>query len=83
VSIEATKTNWDIRAEGRAWADGEAMDRYFSAPHKIEMVNGKLLDRVEDREHLLCLLLENVGAARVVQFGDPRVWREAAALLKV
>ena len=72
---------WDIRNEGRSWGKGEALDRYMLRPEKIEMVGGKLLDYDEDRETLLCLLLENVGADRVVQLGDPDVWRRAVAKL--
>jgi len=73
-------TPWRIENAGRSWRD-EAMERYFSLPEKIEMVDGKLLDRDEDRERLLCMLLENVGADRVVQFGSPQVWRDAVAKL--
>jgi hypothetical protein len=73
--------NWDIRNNGRSWEAGEAMDRYMLRPEKLEMVGGKLLEYAEDRETLLCLLLENVGADRVVQFGDPDVWRKAVAKL--
>jgi hypothetical protein len=50
-------------------------------PHKIELVGGKLLGHQEDRELLLRMLLENVGADRAVQFGDPDVWRRAVAKL--
>jgi hypothetical protein len=50
-------------------------------PEKFEMVDGKLLWSDEARETLLGLLLENVGADRVVQFGDPEVWRAAVAKL--
>jgi hypothetical protein len=50
-------------------------------PEKIEMVRGKLLSSDEDRSTLLALLLENVGADRVVQLGDPQVWRSAVAKL--
>ena len=73
---------WNIHNEGRAWEAGEALPRYFMKPHKIELVGGKLLDYAEDRETLLCLLLENVGADRAVQFGDPDVWRAAVAKLR-
>ena len=45
------------------------------------MVKGKLLSTEEDRETLLALLLENVGADRAVQLGDPEVWRAAVAKL--
>ena len=73
--------NWEIRNEGRSWRSGEAMDRYMMTPEKFEMVGGKLLWSDEARETLLGLLLENVGADRVVKFGDPEVWRTAAAKL--
>jgi hypothetical protein len=78
-----TQTKWDIRAEGRSWTEKEAMPRYFSITSKIEMVGGKLFYDDQDRENLLCLLLENVGAERVVQFGDPKVWRAAIDKLEV
>jgi hypothetical protein len=76
--------NWDIKSQGRSWDGdkGEAMARFTLKPHKIEMVDGKLLGNIEDREILLCMLLENVGADRVVQFGDPAVWRSAVAKLE-
>ena len=57
------------------------MERYFMQPEKLEMVDGKLVSTEEEREILLCLLLENVGADRAVQFGDPDVWRAAVAKL--
>jgi hypothetical protein len=73
--------NWDIRAKGRAWLGDEAMSRYFMIERKIELVDGKLFDYATDRETLLCLLLENVGADRAVQLGNPQVWRDAVAKL--
>jgi hypothetical protein len=76
-----TKPKWDIRNEGRSWREGEAWDRYQLTPEKIEMIDGKLLWSEEDRELLLGLLLENVGADRAVQLGDPDVWRAAVAKL--
>jgi hypothetical protein len=45
------------------------------------MVHGKLLNSDEDREVLLGLLLENVGADRAVRIGVPEVWRAAVAKL--
>jgi hypothetical protein len=72
---------WDIRNEGRAWGKAEAWERFTLKPEKIEMVRGRLLDRDDDRETLLALLLENVGADRAVQLGDPEVWRAAVAKL--
>jgi hypothetical protein len=76
-----TKPQWDIRNEGRSWRGDEAWDRYQLTPEKIEMIDGKLLWSDEDREMLLGLLLENLGANRAVQLGDPEVWRAAVAKL--
>ncbi len=76
-----TKPKWDIRNEGRAWKGEEAFERYMLKPHKIELIKGKLLFSGKDRETLLALLLENVGADRAVQLGDPDVWRAAVAKL--
>ena len=76
-----TKPKWDIRNEARAWGKDEAWPRFVLRPEKIEMVEGKLLSTEQDRETLLALLLENVGADRAVQLGDPDVWRAAVAKL--
>ena len=75
------QVQWEIRNEGRSWGKDEALPRYFMQPEKLEMVGGKLVGSEEERETLLCLLLENVGADRTVQFGDPEVWRRAVAKL--
>jgi hypothetical protein len=75
------KIQWDIRNEGRAWGNGEAMERFILTPEKFEMGGGKLLWSDQDRETLLALLLENVGADRAVRLGDPEVWRAAVAKL--
>jgi hypothetical protein len=82
VSAAIAAKDWDIRASGRAWKGDEAMSRFYMIERKIEMVGGKLFDHAEDRETLLCLLLENIGAERAVQFGNPDVWRSAVAKLK-
>lgn len=76
-----TDVEWDIRNEGRAWRKDEFWERFQLTPHKLEIVKGRLLSSKSDREALLCLLLENVGADRVVEFGDPNVWRSAVAKL--
>lgn len=76
-----TEICWDIRGEGRSWRKDEAMDRYSLTPEKLEMVEGKLLWSEQDRESLLGLLLENIGADRAVRLGDPGVWRAAVAKL--
>lgn len=75
------KIAWDIRSEGRSWQKGEAMERYFLAPEKFEMVDGKILTSDDDRTTLLGLLLENVGADRAVRLGDAEVWRAAVRKL--
>ena len=77
-----TKPKWDIWNEGRSWRGDEAWDRFQLTPEKIEMIDGKILWSDEDRENLLGLLLENLGADRAVQLGDPKVWREAVAKLR-
>jgi hypothetical protein len=79
--MTSDKAKWDIRNEGRAWGKDEAWARFVLKPEKIEMVKGQLLSTEDDRETLLALLLENVGADRAVQLGDPEVWRAAVAKL--
>jgi hypothetical protein len=74
-------SDWDIRREGRAWEQHEAMQRYQLTPEKMEMYEGKLLWYDEDRIKLLGLLLENVGADRAVRLGNPEVWRAAVRSL--
>jgi hypothetical protein len=75
------KPKWDIRNEGRAWQGDEAWERFELTPEKIEMIDGRILWCDKDRENLLGLLLENLGADRAVQLGDPEVWRQAVAKL--
>jgi hypothetical protein len=70
-------SDWDIRREGRAWEQNEAMQRYELTPEKLEMIRGKLLWDEEERVKLLGLLLENVGVDRAVRLGNPDVWRAA------
>lgn len=74
-------SDWDIRREGRAWRGKEAGQRYDLTPEKLEMIEGRLLWDAEERVKLLGLLLENVGADRTVQLGNPQVWRAAVAAL--
>jgi hypothetical protein len=76
-----TTPKWEIHNEGRAWRGDEAWERFQLTPEKIEMIDGKILWSDEDRENLLGLLLENIGADRAVQLGDPQVWRRAVANL--
>ena len=72
---------WDIRRTGRAWKGAEARERFNLTPEKFEMTAGRLFWSDEERETLLALLLENVGADRAVRLGDPTVWKAAVAEL--
>ena len=73
--------DWDIRREGRAWAGGEAHERYQLTPEKFEMWKGRLFWEDEERLLMLGLLLENVGIDAAVRLGNPAVWRAAIAEL--
>lgn len=73
---------WDIRRTGRAWSGAEFQERVDLRPEKLEIWEGKLLLDEEDRIKLLGLLLENVGADRAVQLGDPAVWWDAVDALR-
>ena len=72
------KTKWNVQLEGRPWGE-EGLSRFNMAPNKIDMVQGKLFANDSQRATMLALLLENVGAQRAVQIGDPEVWRAAVA----
>ena len=77
---------WDLRREGYAWdndihGEGHCMRRYYMAPHKNELIDGRIYWREEDRLFMLALLLENVGVDQAVRIGDPAVWKAAVAQL--
>jgi len=72
---------WDIGLEGRSWDADEAFERFSLTPEKLEMIDGKLYWTDQEREIMLGLLLENVGAARAVRLGRPEVWRTAVTAL--
>ena len=74
--------DWKIERKGRAWKS-EAKSRYMLSPEKIDLIRGKLFWSERHRINMLGLLLENVGADRAVQLGDPDVWRAAVAALPV
>lgn len=59
----------------------EALERWERTPEKFEMFDGRLFGSEEERLMLLGLLLENVGADRAVQLGDPEVWKRAVSKL--
>ena len=80
------EVTWELRPEGYAWEnDADRPDhclrRYYMAPHKNELIAGRLYWSEEDRLFMLALLLENVGANQAVRIGDPAVWKAAVAQL--
>ena len=75
---EPYSIDWNIKRKGRHWRR-EAMRRWELTPEKIEMVDGQLFDRKEQRLLMIGMLLENVGLDAPVKLGDPKVWREAIA----
>lgn len=75
-------SDWDIRRQGRAWEHDEARQRWELTPEKLEMIEGRILWDDDERVKLLGLLLENVGADRVVRLGDRAVWRAAVEALE-
>lgn len=77
---EVMKFNWNIGLEGKAWRE-EARPRYYLAPEKIELIEGKIFCEDEQRLAMIALLLENVGVERVVRLGNPEVWRKAIEAL--
>jgi hypothetical protein len=74
-------SQWDIKNKGRPWNREEAWQRFELLPEKNEMINGQLTWSDEEREHVLGLLLELVGADKAVQLGNAEVWRAAVAKL--
>jgi hypothetical protein len=74
VVLPQTDPPWDIRREGRRWAEDEVWPRYDELkPRKIELIDAKLLWEDKERLTLLALLIENVGVDAVVRIGDPEV----------
>jgi len=73
------KTKLGHQERGSRLGQGRGLGAIYSEAREDR--NGKLLWSDEDRETLLGLLLENVGADRAVQLGDPEVWRAAVAKL--
>ena len=70
---------WNVQRAGRRWHGHESRDRFQLTPEKIEMVEGRLFWSDEQRQTMLALLLENVGADVAVRIGSPEVWRAAVA----
>lgn len=75
------EARWKIERRPRAWGMQEISDRLHRCPAKIELIQGKLFFREEDRLTLLAMLLENVGTDAAVRLGDPEVWRASVAAL--
>lgn len=78
---DLSKVAWNIRREGHAWQGEESRRKYYLAPEKIELFEGKIFFDDERRLTMLALLLENVGVDAAVRLGNPAVWREAVAHL--
>ena len=76
------EVSWDIRREGRAWGETEALPRLRLFPARAEMVYGKLFWSDDERITALALLLENVGIDEAISLGDPQLWREAVSKLR-
>ncbi len=73
---------------GRApidWGDlpGGPIARYELSPGRTEMIDAKIFACDEERLIMVGLLLENLGVDKVMQLGDPRMWKDAAAALPV
>jgi hypothetical protein len=80
------KPKWDTRRKGRPWTKEESWKRFELFPEKFElfpekneMFNGQLLWSQRERENILGLLLELVGADKAVRLGSPEVWRAVIA----
>lgn len=75
--------DWRLGRKPIDWGDlpGRYQARYELAPHKIELIDGKLFWKDDVRLLMVGLLLENLGLDKVMQLGDPRAWKEAAAAL--
>ena len=74
-------TDFQIGNVGRRWTAAECMERLEGAPEKTELYDGWLYGDEEVRLYMLAALLEQVGADKAVQLGDPEVWRRAVAKL--
>jgi hypothetical protein len=75
-------TDFQIGNEGRRWTGPEWRARLAGAPEKMELYDGWLYGEEEERLYMLAALLEQVGADKAVQLGDPEVWRRAVAKLR-
>jgi hypothetical protein len=74
-------SDWIIERQGRSWTKEEFRHRASLGPEKLEIYQGKLLWTDEERVELAGLLIENLGADRIVRLGDPEIWREAVKAL--
>lgn len=66
---------WNFGSEGRTID----LERYYLAPEKIELVEGKVFWLEEERLVMAGLLLECLGLDAVVRLGDPEAWKAAVA----
>ncbi len=72
-----TEQYWDIRREGRAWSEAEAMAKLDILPGKLDMTLGKLCLDEAQRLVLLAALLENIGLDMAVRLADAELWSQA------
>lgn len=75
--------DWRFERKPINWGDlpGGPLARYELSPGRCEMIDGKVFCCDEERLMMVGLLLENLGLDSVMQLGDPRRWKEAAAAL--
>ena len=66
---------------GPLWTVDIFQGRLSDGPDRIELLEGRLFASEEERLSMLGALLEQVGADKAVQLGDPDVWRRAVAKL--
>jgi hypothetical protein len=79
------KIKWQIGRLGRAWQDGEAIERHnlLPEPTKIEMHQGKLFWNDDERLLVAGMLLENLGVDKVLTILDPDMLLEALFIHEV
>ncbi len=75
-------SSWHLCLEGRRWSYDEMHQKIEALPEKIEIYEGRLFFSEAERLALLGALLEHVGIAKAVRFGDPALWRQAIATLQ-
>lgn len=80
---DPSKIDWCFERTPIDWGSlpGGYRARYELSPGKIEMVEGKLFWSDADRLIMVGLLIENLGVDKVMQLGNPAIWKKAAFAL--